>query len=68
MVWGKIKAWLASKEKRDVYISRDRAESDKPYLERTLESAGFDLNGRATTTDVNEHVVCYSHVSAAENI
>jgi hypothetical protein len=64
MIWTRIKAWMKPGGKRDVYISRSRAENDKLHLERLLSEAGFDLNGRATITDVNEHIVCYSHNDA----
>ena len=49
------------KGRRDVYISKDCAENDKEYLEEALTRAGFDLNGTGTITEVNDHIICYSH-------
>jgi len=49
------------KGRRDVYISKDCAENDKEYLEESLVRAGFDLNGTGTITEVNDHIICYSH-------
>ena len=48
---------------RDVFISKRDAEFNKERLEELLVSAGFDLNGKAKITEINKHILCYSHIT-----